>query len=405
MWGLMAQEEKSKVSTKFYGFIRGDYTYDTRQSVAPVEGLFFLYPKDELPDANGEDLNAVPNSGFYAFVSRAGVDATGSLWKADVSAKLEADFAGFSGVNGNSTVLRIRRAFMKMDWDKSSLLLGQDWHPMFQNVIPNVLSLAVGAPFNTFNRSAQARFDYRVKDFTFTGSGVYQLQYTSNGPDGKSNVYQRNANIPELFLGVGYKKDEFQVGAFVDYLNLKPRVQSAVTTSTGTQIYKVDEHLGSFSYGAYAGYTHQLLSIGAKSIVGKNLSDLCMLGGYGVTQRDDVTGEQEYTNFTYSSSWLSVAYGKKYKGGLFAGYTQSLGSDKALLEDTAVYGEGLGINSLYSLVGSFSYNIPKFTVGLEYEYTTANYGDAGTFNWGTGKYRDTHGVTNHRIVGVVCYHF
>ncbi len=403
--GLFAQEDKNKFSTKFYGFVRGDYAYDTRQSVAPNEGLFFLYPKDKSLDANGEDLNAVANSGFYAFNSRAGLDVTGSVWDATLLAKIEADFAGFSGANANSTVLRIRRAFMKMNWEKTSLLLGQEWHPMFLNVIPDVISLSAGAPFNVFNRSPQARLDYTINDFVLTGAALYQLQYTSAGPEGKTNNYQRNANVPELYLGVGYKKNNFQAGAFVDYLTLKPRTQASVETDASTLIYKMDEHLSSFSYGAYAGYTHQLLSVSAKTILGQNLSDMCMLGGYGITQRDPATGKQEYTNFKHSTSWLNVSYGKKYKGNFFAGYTKNLGTDKALLQNTAVYGEGLNMNSLYRLVGTFSYNLSKFSLGLEYEMTSADYGDSGTFNWEKGKYNSTHNVMNHRIVGVACYNF
>ncbi len=399
---LVAQEGNNKFTTKFYGFVRGDYAFDTRQSVAPNEGLFFLYPKDKLPDANGKDLNAVANSGFYAFNSRAGVDVTGSLWDANLLAKIEADFAGFGGANANSTILRIRRAFIKMNWEKASLLVGQEWHPMFSNVIPDVISLSAGAPFNVFNRSPQIRYDYKAGDFMLTGTALYQLQNTSAGPEGKSNTYQRNANVPELYLGIGYKNADFLAGVFMDYLTLKPRTQS---TSADALTYKVDESLGSFSYGAYAGYTHQLLSVSAKTILGQNLSDMSMLGGYGVTQKDAVTGEQEYTNFKHSSSWVNVSYGKKYKGNLFAGYVKNLGTEKALLENSPVYGEGLSMNSLTRLVGTFSYNLPKFSVGLEYEMTTANYGDSGTFNWEKGTYNSTHGVTNHRIVGVVCYNF
>ncbi len=404
-WSLFAQEGNTKFSTKFYGFVRGDYAFDTRQSVAPNEGLFFLYPKDKLPDANGADLNAVANSGFYAFNSRAGVDVTGSVWEANLLGKIEADFAGFGGANANSTVLRIRRAFMKMSWEKTSLLVGQEWHPMFLNVTPDVISLSAGAPFNVFNRSPQIRLDYKVKDFVFTGTAIYQFQYTSAGPEGKSNTYQRNANIPELYLGVGYKKNDFLAGVFADYLMMKPRTQSNVAVGTETLTYKVDEHLNSFSFGAYAGYTYRLFSLSAKTILGQNLSDMCMLGGYGIIQKDSHTGKQEYTNFKHSSSWLNVSYGKKYKGNLFAGYVKNLGSEKALLESSAVYGEGLSMNGLGRLVGTFSYNLPKFSIGLEYELTSADYGNAGTFNWQKGKYDHTHGVTNHRIVGVACYTF
>lgn len=404
--GLSAQEEKTKLTTKFYGFVRGDFAYDTRQSVAANEGLFFLYPKDELPDANGKDLNDVSNSGFYAFNSRLGVDVSGySALNADLSAKIEADFAGFSGTNGNSTVLRIRRAFLKMNWEDATLLLGQEWHPMFSNVIPDVISLSAGAPFNVFNRSPQLRLDYKINNIVLSGSILYQLQYTSAGPDGKTNNYQRNANVPELYLGAEYKNNGLSVGAFIDYLTLKPRTQTSVETPSGPLTYKVDEHLNSFSYGAYAGYNNRLFSISAKTIFGQNLSDMCMLGGYGITKKDANTGEQEYTNFKHTSSWLNISYGKKYKGNLFAGFTKNLGTEKALLENSAMYGDGLSLDQLYRLVGTFSYNVSRFSLGVEYEMTTADYGDADAFNWKKGKYDKSHGVTNHRIVGVVCYNF
>lgn len=400
---IFSQEKTNQLNLKLYGFVRGDFTYDTRQSVAANEGLFFLYPRDKDEDANGDDLNAVSNSGFYTFNTRFGVDASGlNAFNADLSLKVEADFAGFSGASGGtSTVLRIRQAYMKANWTNSSLLLGQTWHPMFLPVFPDVISLATGAPFNPFNRSPQVRFDYRANCITITGAGIYQLQSASIGPEGKTNSYQRNAVIPELYFGLNYNYRQVSAGIGIDYLTLKPRTRS----NFGENVYKVDETISSLSYSAYCKYAKDLFSVSAKTIYGQNLSNMSMLGGFGIKEIDPNTGEQKYTNFTHSSTWLNVSYGSKYRGNLFAGYTKNLGSKDELVESTAVYGEGMTIDNLYRLCGTFTYNIPKFTIGLEYEFTTAAYGDAGTFDWKEGKYNDTHSVGNHRIVGVICYNF
>jgi len=394
---LFAQEEASKLTYKFYGFVRTDFCYDSRQSAAANEGLFHLYPLDIKLDAAGNDLNALPNSGFYAFNTRFGVNIAGlKAFDADVSALAEGDFAGYSG---SSTLLRIRRAFMTMKWENSALLIGQEWHPMFGGVIPNVLSLNTGAPFNPFNRSPQINYNYKVDKVSFTGAAIWQFQYVSAGPNGKSMLYQRNANMPELYAGVDYKYKGLSFGTFADYLTLQPRSQSIIDNKT----YKVNEQLGSFSFGAYAGYSHNLLSIKAKSILGENLSGATLLGGFGITKKDEITGEQEYTNFRHSSSWLNITYGKKYQGGLFAGYTKNLGSQDALISPD-VYGEGMNMNELYRLCGTFSYNIPKFSIGLEYEFTTAVYG-VGDRNLSNGLFNETRNVQGNRILGVICYSF
>ncbi len=400
---IFAQDTSKKLNYQFYGFVRGDASYDTRQSVSAFEGLLLLYPQDVNKDANGEDLNEVASSGFYSFNTRAGVNVGGlNVFNADVTSRIEADFAGFGGPFGsNSSVFRIRQAFMKMQWQQSSLLLGQTWHPLFSPVFPDVISLSVGAPFSPFNRSPQIRYDYKFGNLTLTGAGVYQFQSTSNGPLGKTTAYQRNAILPELFAGVDYSEKHFTGGVALDYLTLKPRTQSTM----GGKVYKVDESLSSLSFSAYLKYKLDLFAISAKSIYGQNLSDMTMIGGYGISNIDAVTGKQEYTNFNHSSTWLNLAYGKKYLGNIFVAYSKNLGTDKALIQDSNVYGEGLKLNDLYRVCGTFTYNIPHFSIGLEYEMTTANYGDTDTFDYSKGKYDSSHGVTNHRLVGVISYLF
>jgi len=41
---LKAQEEEKNFGIKFNGFVKGDYFYDTRQTVSAREGHFLLWP-------------------------------------------------------------------------------------------------------------------------------------------------------------------------------------------------------------------------------------------------------------------------------------------------------------------------------------------------------------------------
>ena len=132
--GSFAQNKDFKF--KFYGQIRTDFYYNSRANEETVDGLFYMYPKDKVRDEDGNDLNSTPNSNFYTLYSRLGVDVAGpKLGTAKTSAKVEIDFRG----TGTSySVIRLRHAYLNLDWGKSALLLGQTWHPLFGNVSPQI---------------------------------------------------------------------------------------------------------------------------------------------------------------------------------------------------------------------------------------------------------------------------
>lgn len=91
--------QKKNFSYKFYGQVRGDLFYNSRANAENVDGLFYLYPKDVNPDADGNDLNATANGSFYVLYSRLGLDVTGpNIGKAKTSLKLEADFRGSEAI-------------------------------------------------------------------------------------------------------------------------------------------------------------------------------------------------------------------------------------------------------------------------------------------------------------------
>ena len=295
--GSFAQMQDFKF--KFYGQIRTDFYYNSRANEETVDGLFYMYPKDKVRDPEGNDLTSTPNSNFYTLYSRLGVDVAGpKLGTAKTSAKVEVDFRG----TGTSySVIRLRHAYLNLDWGKSALLLGQNWHPLFGDVSPQILNLSVGAPFQPFSRAPQIRYRYTNKNFQLTGAAVWQSQYTSQGPEGKTHKYLKQSCIPEIYLGLDYKSKQLQAGVGVEMLSLKPRTEAILhhyftDPYTGYMhsmetTFKVDERITTLSYEAHVKYTNKDWFIGAKSVLGSNLTQASGLGGFGIKSVNEQTGE------------------------------------------------------------------------------------------------------------------
>ena len=390
--------QKKNFSYKFYGQVRGDLFYNSRANAEIVDGLFHLYPKDKNLDAEGNDLNATANGSFYLLYSRLGVDVTGpNIGKAVTTAKLEADFRG-SG--SNWAVLRIRHAYVNLDWGKSAVLVGQTWHPLFGDVSPQMLNLSTGAPFQPFNRSPQIRYQYKANSrVQLTASVLWQLQYLSSGPKGMSEDYIKNSCIPEMFVGADFTPaDGWLMGLGAHMISLKPRT----STEWKEQTFKVNERMTAFSYEAHLKYSGRNYTFAAKTLMASALDHTALLGGYGVSSVDSRTGEQGYTPFRHSTTWVNFAYGTKWRPGVFVGYTKNLGTGKSLVSADKVYGMGLDIDQLITVSLNVSYNLPHWKFGFEYCPATAYY---GTTDLESGRIEQTHAITNHRILGLMMYYF
>lgn len=395
----VAVAQKPNFDYSFYGFVRGDYYFNTRSNVEGVDGLFYLYPKNILLDPDGKDLNETPSGSFYTITTRLGLDIKGpDVGKAKTSAKIESDFCGATNL---FFLLRLRQAHVRLDWQNgSSLMLGQAWHPLLGEVTPTILNISTGAPFQPFNLSPQINYQYAQGGWKLKAAAVYQLMYTSYGPAGKGEEYLKNGILPELYGSLDYRKNGFAVGTGIDMISLKPRLQSSVADGS---TYRVDERVTSLSYEVHAEYVYNLLKIAGRTMLASNQGhNNLMGGGYGVSKRDERTGEQDYTPFKNAVSWLNVVYGKKLQGLLFVGYAKNLGTTDKLLNTTDLYGSGLDIDQFVNLSFCMRYVLPHWNIGLEYTNSTARYGDIDTSN---GKISNTHGVTNHRLEAAFIYTF
>lgn len=397
--GVTAQ--KKDFGYKFYGQVRTDLFYNSRSNSETVDGLFYMYPNDVAPDANGEDLNAKPDGNFYTLYTRLGLDVTGPmLGKAKTSAKVEVDFRG-SGTT--YSLFRIRHVYFNLDWGTSALLVGQTWHPLYGDVAPEILNLNMGAPYQPFSRAPQIRYRFTQKHWVLTAAAIWQSQYLSVGPSSnqtgntgtqKHQRFIKNSCVPEFYVGADYKSQGLLVGAGVHVSSIAPRKQSEYNDA----VYKVSERITGVSGEAHVKYTYNKLMVAAKTVLSSNLTQTSTIGGYGITSVDTRTGEQEYTPLRVSHTWLSVMYGKKWRGGIFAGYLKNLGAKD---EVSGILGTGTKIDQLGTATAELTYNLPNWKFGAEYSWTGAAYGT----NNAKGRVTDTHLVKNNRIVFTALFQF
>ena len=397
--GVTAQ--KKDFGYKFYGQVRTDLFYNSRSNSETVDGLFYMYPNDVAPDANGEDLNAKPDGNLYTLYTRLGLDVTGPmLGKAKTSAKVEVDFRG-SGTT--YSLFRIRHVYFNLDWETSALLVGQTWHPLYGDVAPEILNLNMGAPYQPFSRAPQIRYRFTQKHWVLTAAAIWQSQYLSVGPSSnqtgntstqKHQQFIKNSCVPEFYVGADYKSQGLLVGAGVHVSSIAPRKQSEYNDA----VYKVSERITGVSGEAHVKYTYNKLMVAAKTVLSSNLTQTSTIGGYGITSVDTRTGEQEYTPLRVSHTWLSVMYGKKWRGGIFAGYLKNLGAKD---EVSGILGTGTKIDQLGTATAELTYNLPNWKFGAEYSWTGAAYGT----NNAKGRVTDTHLVKNNRIVFTALFQF
>jgi hypothetical protein len=359
---------------KLYGFVRNDIMYDSRQIVSAREGDLSLYAKDKLLDANGKDINAAPTFHMLAITSRLGGTITGpDAFGAKTSAILEAEF--FGNIDGDINEFRLRHAWAKLDWAKTQLAFGQYWHPMFvTDCYPGVIDFNTGMPFQPFNRSPQVRLTQKLDKGNKTSliiAMLSQRDFASVAPSGYAATDPlRNSTIPNLHAQLQYKDAKFVAGVGIDYKSLRPKLNS------GTPNVVSKERVNSTSFIAYAKIVTKPVIFKAEAVMGENMTDHLMIGGYlgyvataGEVETYDATKTKAY--------WFDVSgTGKKTVPGLFIGYTSN---DGAKAGAVAAYGRsigmsGRGIKNIFRVSPRMEFISGKFKFGTEIEYTSAVYG-------------------------------
>ncbi|PLX18467.1 MAG: hypothetical protein C0599_12285 [Salinivirgaceae bacterium] len=400
---LFAQETKQeKPTAKFYGYINWETIFDSHESITTRDGELYLYPSAPN-EVNGEDLNKNAQLEMLSLQTRVGAKINGgNVLGAKLSVVIEGDF--FATGEAYKRHIRMRHAFMKLKWEKSSLLMGQFWHPMFgPDVFPGIIQFGAGVIYNPLNRAPQVRFDYNVmEDLRLTFAALEHGYHASVGPEDA----QRNAAIPDLQFQATYgSKDNFLTGITAGYLVLEPR---EFLPSPGTYN---EETVNSYNLQWFGRVKLSDLTLMAKASYGTNMSQYVMLGGYGVLLDDAGNADGfGYTPYKIASYWFDGNYklNENLNAGIFVGYTQNMGTvDEVDINN--VTARGANIMNIYRVAPRISYSTGPLRFALEYAYNSAAYGVNNPADPDSideyGVYKKTENSTNNRIIFAVKFTF
>jgi hypothetical protein len=364
-------------SVSLYGFIRTDYIFDSRKSAMAREDQLNLYPLDVVNDINGKDMNAASQSNFLSVTSRLGVKVKGpDVWGAKMSGILEGDF--FGNTEASIGLLRLRHAYVSMDWSKTSLTLGQTWYPTFiPEVFPGVANFNTGIMFNPFGWATQAKLKQSLsKEVSLTATLYKEREFSAAAVTGTaSNAATINSVIPTLNAQLQYKGKNVFLGAGFEYKSLQPLTANATNTLV------TSEKINSSTVFAYGKYANDQIIIKAYGISGGNLNNLVMVGGFtGST----TAGIQSYDPTKTTAMWIDIASnGKTIAPGFFFGTTKNNGAGTAAGTAAQIYGRGVSgarvIDNVWRTSARIDFKKNKFRVSPELEYTAATWGDADLF--------------------------
>jgi len=267
--GLSAQEsqKESKFGVEWHGYVNYEMFYDSRQMVNAREGDVLLFPAPVKLDLDGNDINAKGSLNMLTVNSRLQAKITGpDAFGAKTSGMISGDFYGTA--NDNINLLRLRQAFVKLNWDKTELLFGQTWHPMFvTECFPKVLSFGAAVPFGTLSRNPQIRLTHKLGKFKVMLAALSQRDFTSTGPDeGASSIYLRNAMIPEMAGQISYSEGNLFSAVTMSYLTLQPRTVTAAGFQT-------DETIGGLNMNAVVKYMFPDITVNVSGLYGQNLTN------------------------------------------------------------------------------------------------------------------------------------
>ena len=398
---------------KWYGFVRTYFAYDSRESTAGTEDLYFYMPKDENI-VDGEDLNAIPSFRFAALTSRLGVDVLGYQYKGyKIGGKIEADFySGVSGVTGTAQ-MRLRQAFVTVAKNGASWKIGQAWHPMAAD-LPDIFSLESGAPFGPFSRTPQVYVEKSFENLSLSAAAIWQMQYTSYGPKMSGLVYTSTASAdyakygctPELYFALNWKPEGglYRIGA--DVVSIKPRNYDY--NALGAATCKVSDHLITTNFYLYAQQKLGNWTGKAKVTYAEDGSHFNLVGGYGVCKVNE-DGSWNYTPTRSLNGWMTFTRKQKdcpWQPQILLGYIKEFGTAEDLVSVAGAnfYGKNSPnkVAQMYRIQPEVLYNLGKLQFGLEYMLTGVQYGKAEAKALAT---EDLHWVANNRVQMMVKYTF
>lgn len=325
----------------FKGYIVSGLWWDTRQVIAVREDDVLFYPAKKLFGIDGQDINDKAKFNTVPIQTRLRAELTGvNALDANITGIIEGDFHGRDEFT--TGLFWMRHLYTYLEWARTKLQIGYTWHPMFVvECYPDTVMFGAGLPYEAFARNAQVRVRHSFDYFDIFYQIGSQLEFVNDGVIGFNSIYARNSAIPENHLQIQIPWREHLFGAGVDFKVIRPRLSTALVNRCDEPLYAEDATLACFTGLAFARFELKHAILKMKVIVGQNISELDMIGGYAVKCVDWITDRRTYTNIGTLSTWVDIE-GRPIESrhipngvvswGLFAGFTQNLGAADKLAD-------------------------------------------------------------------------
>jgi hypothetical protein len=388
---LSAQE--TKLDFNVHGFIEVDASQNSRASTTVRNGHIYLYPLGEDLDDYGNDQNDNSSFDLDAGRSRANLTITGPVINnITIMGFIEADFLGAAPNYDNN--LRLRHAYIKMNYNNFTFTVGQTWHPMFiPGYCPKTVNANVGVPMHPLNRNPQIRVNYKINSqVDIMVALVEQNNFRSTGFTNGND----DAGVPEADLQLQIGQGKVQAALTAGYKRL-------ALPETDESTWSDQPIIDCFHYEANILYQQSNYSISAGALFGDNLTEHIMPGGIGLVASSDSINP-EYDPMSIATCWLDInSTLKKWDPGFFAGYLSNLGSSKEITVESD-FSRNPEVKHVLSISPRLRYHItPQASVNMEYLYSQAGWGD-GTYDL-NGIPQNVKNYVNHRTLLSVRYTF
>ena len=376
-FSIFNSAEAQSFSLDWHGFVNPHYYADSRSVVGGREDMMLFYPKPVLLDSLGNDLNDGWQANMLAITARLGLKINGpEMLGAKTSAYIEGDFTGSTNATIND--LRLRHAYLTLDWGNHKLLAGQYWYAMvIHEIMPMTNPLNMGAPFHCYARQPQVRYEYHHDAIEAVAVAQWQLDNMSqgvlNGTPTSSTLFARHSLVPELTAQLRLNQEKLFFGAAVNLKTIQPFVQTVYTAVQPP----TDLHT-SLTYSFFGRLKYGEFTVRFQTLLNNTLYEGCSLGGY-VIKQDLGSDIYRIWDWYFNTAWLDIERTEgHWRPGLFMGYAKrknvNSGAKTSGYNFYQVFGRGAGLDYLWRIQPRLTYttgNGLSFTG--EAEYTRAGY--------------------------------
>jgi len=408
-----AQKEKRKFILNFSGDLALESFYDSRQILGKYQDEFVITPLPFFKDERCLDINDKDQFNMLGIRAYTRLHVLGpEVWGALTSAKLEAKF---TGVNNESVrLLRLNKAYVQFDWERTKLLLGHDYHPIGRYTFmtgdkfyPFTLSSAWGAGFDPFRYVAQARLAHKYKNSEI----LLALTKFYNSENA------RRVTRPDIFLQVSTVIKDRNVFAIGLSNNVEvPRLETLQGFKTTQQISSIVAFISSL-------IRVDPFKIESRFIYAENGELFDLIGGFAVSCYNPDNDERTYVPLRAVNFWTDITYEGLLRAepGLYIGVTKNIGASRSIIKSAVmsdeekvnlIEGDLSKINNMFVISPRIRMRWGPMMVGAEIEFLRVAFARRSDFEDGweedfanNGEVIHTRPVSNTRFLVSTRYYF